>query len=101
LNGYTEEGAEQQQACLPASEPEAATMDQRHRQHAKRGKEEAIKYHVLDAHLVQRQPAEIEACAPQAPSRAAGAVAQKRDAPALLISLFHPSFTVAHQGTEA
>jgi len=50
---------------------------------------------VLDAHLIERQPTPIEARAPQAASRAAGAIAQNCDARCFCL-LRHPSFTVAH-----
>jgi hypothetical protein len=48
-----------------------------HRQHAQGGKEEAVEHHVLHAHLVQRQPAPIEARAPEAAGQRAGAVTEK------------------------
>jgi hypothetical protein len=41
---------------------------------------------VLHAHFIQSEPAEVEACAPQASGHCAGCIAQKRDAP-----INHPS----------
>jgi len=51
---------------------------------------------VLHAHLVQREPAKVEARAPQAPGHKACAVTEKTDAPACCCVLSHPSSTVAH-----
>ena len=56
---------------------EAHTANERHRQYAQAGKENAIEHHVLDAHLVEREAAEVEARAPQATGHKAGAVAEK------------------------
>jgi hypothetical protein len=77
LEGNAEKSAEEQQTRLVGSEPEAAAMDEGHGQHAQGGKEKTVEHHVLDAHLVERETAEVEACAPEAAGDEAGAVAEK------------------------
>ena len=51
-------------------------MDDRHREHAQAGKEEAVEHHVLHGHLVEREPAKVETRAPKAAGQGACAVAQ-------------------------
>jgi len=66
LEGNADEGAKEQQTGFGGGEPEAAAMDEGHGQHAQGSKEKAVEHHVLDAHLVEREAAEVEARAPQA-----------------------------------
>ena len=80
--GTPKAAADQQQAHLRTCQPHPpAAMEQQHRQHAQRGKHKAIEHHVPHAHLVQRQPAEVKARAPQRSGQRAGAVTQKPGAP--------------------
>ena len=44
---------------------------------------------MLDAHLVERQPAEVEAGAPEASGQRAGAITEKGDASASAFNLCH------------
>jgi len=66
LNWYAEKGADEQQAQLAGSEPKTAAMNEGNRHHAEAGKEKTVEHHVFDAHLVERQPAEVESRAPEA-----------------------------------
>src|SRR5450631_1010824 len=71
-------------------------MEQHHRQHAQRRKHKAVEHHPLHAHLIQRQPAEVESRAPKATGQRAGPVAQKSEPPADIRIFCHPFFTLAY-----
>ena len=62
LDGNAEERGNEQQAGLAPGEPHAA--GQRNRQHAQARKQKAVEHHILHAHLVEREPAEIKARTP-------------------------------------
>ena len=66
-------------------------MDEGHGQHAQGGKEKTVEHHVLDAHLVERETAEVEACAPEAAGDEAGAITEKGEAGGDCGGLFHSS----------
>ena len=68
--------------------------------HAQAGKQKAIEHHVLHAHLVERQPAQVEPSAPQGSGQGAGAVAEKTEAPGCL-SLFAIPSLLSHTRGQA
>ena len=80
LNGNSKSSGDEQEANLTPGE--ANPIHQGYRQHSQAGEEETVEHHVLHAHLVERQPAEVETCSPEASGEGAGAVAEKGDAPA-------------------
>ncbi len=96
LDGNAEGRGDQQHPNLAAGEAKPAPIHQHNRQHGQRGKQKAAEHHILHAHLVQRQPAHVEAHAPETRSKRACAVAQQPDARTCCRFLLHPSFTVAH-----
>ena len=75
LDGDAQGRGDQQRAHLSACEMKPAEVDQHHRQHAQGSEQKAIKHHVLHAHLVHCDPAEVKPGAPQASGEGAGAVA--------------------------
>lgn len=91
LDRDAECGGDEQQAHLPGGE--AHTVEERNRQNAERGKEEAVKHHVFDAHLIEREATEVEPGAPQGAGQRAGSIAQKSNAcvcwPRVLHTLFN------------
>ncbi len=85
-----------QQAQFAAGEVKAAAIGHDDRQYSQGGKEETVKHHVLDAHLVERQPAPVEACTPEAAGQRAGTVAQQCGLPSRFQWLCHSLFTFAY-----
>ena len=94
LHRNTERGGDEKQADFAACE--ADPVQQRYRNHAEACKKEAVEHHVLHAHFIERQPAEVEASAPEAPGQRAGAIAQEREALVSRGLISHPSLTVAY-----
>jgi hypothetical protein len=88
LEGNAEKGAEEQQTRLGGGEPETAAMDEGHGQHAQGGKEKAVEHHVLDAHLVERETAEVKAGAPEAAGDETCAVTEKGEARRAVVAFF-------------
>jgi hypothetical protein len=72
-------------------------MEQEHRQHAQACEQEAIEHHVLDAHFVQGQPAEIKARSPEATGHRACAITQELYSAADPSSFAHLSL-LSHTG---
>ena len=75
LDGNPEGGGDKDDANLACRE--AYPINQGHWKQADAGKKKSVEHHVLHAHLVQSQAAEVEAGAPEASGYRACAIAQK------------------------
>jgi hypothetical protein len=85
-----------QQHGAPLAGGQARAAAEHHGRHAQAGKEKTVEHHVLHVHLVEREPAPVEACAPEGSGQRACAVAQKPDLPARRTLCCHSFSTVAH-----
>ena len=90
LDRNAEDGGNEQNANLASGETNP--VEQRDGEQADAGKEEPIEHHVLHAHLIQREPAEVETGAPQASGDRACAIAEKPGARAQCRCFGHAYF---------
>jgi len=75
LDGHAEEGGDEQEEGFAAGEADA--VKEGDGEHAEAGEEEAVEDHVGDAHLIEREAAEVKAGAPEAGGEGACAIAEK------------------------
>lgn len=93
LEGYAEHGGGKEHAQLAALK--ADTIEKSDRQDAHACEKKAVKDHVLDAHLIEREASPIEPGTPKGASESASAIAEPGEA-AGCRKRFHLLFTVAY-----
>jgi len=96
LDGDAEEGRNEQDP--PFAEREPRPMGDGDGRHANAGEEKAIEHHGLNAHLIQRQPAEVESCAPEGSGKRTGAVSEETQATAGMGQRGYPGIFAAGRG---
>ncbi len=97
LDGNAEDGGDEKDANFTAGETHA--VQKRHGQQADAGKEKPIEHHMFDAHLIEREAAEVETGAPEASGDRACAVAEKGGARAQCFVFGHACFYCRTAGT--
>src|SRR5579863_5544125 len=75
LDGNKKESGEQHGPHFATRQPHAPDRD--HRRHSQARKQETVEHHVIDVHLIERDPAPVESGAPQRCRRSARAVAEE------------------------
>jgi hypothetical protein len=97
LDGDAEGGGDEQDADLACGEANA--VEQGYREQAEAGEEESVEHHVLHAHFIEGQTAEVEASSPEASCNCACAIAEEGGARAEGSVRGHLSFYCRMRGS--